>query len=168
VAVVLRTARLALRTWTPSDAEAAFAVYGDPLVMLHTRAPPWPDVAAARARLAALALAIEERGFGHWAVVEEEGGALVGSAGFRPGFDAGELEVGFTIARSRWGRGYATEIAAATLRLGFERFGAPRVWALAAPGNGASRRVLEKIGMRFTRELEDEGARWAAYCAAAT
>jgi len=86
-----------------------------------------------------------------------------GSCGFRSGFEEKELEVGFTIAPSRWGRGYATEIAGAVVELGFEHFGAPRIWSLTSPANLPSLKVLEKIGMRYVKDLAEDGATWAVY-----
>jgi ribosomal-protein-alanine N-acetyltransferase len=163
--MVLSTPRLELREWRMDDAQAFLAMYGDAEVMRHTRAAPCADLADAAARLRALIDAVAARGFGHWALVERETGALAGSAGFRAWFADGELEIGFTIARALWGRGYATEIARATLEMGFSRFGAPRIWGLAAPENAASRRVMQKIGMRYVRELEDDGTTWSAYVA---
>jgi RimJ/RimL family protein N-acetyltransferase len=164
---VLRTERLALRRWAPEDAAGYLALYGDPEMTRYLRMPPCADLEAARARVIALIAAVETRGYGHWALVDLEDGALAGSAGFRPAMRDGDLELGFTVAPARWGRGYATEIAAATLALGFTRFAAARVHALAAPANLASRRVLEKIGMRYEGEIVDDGRTWSAYVASA-
>jgi RimJ/RimL family protein N-acetyltransferase len=146
------------------DADEMFAIYSDPRVWSFL--PPssdYGDLAATRARLAASIETIARRGYGHWALVENAGGALVGSCGFRAGFEETELELGFTIAPSRWGRGYATEIARAAVELGFERFGAPRIWSLTSPANLPARKVLERIGMRYVKVLEHDGATWATY-----
>lgn len=149
------------------DADALFAIYGDPRVWSFLPRGPLADLEATRARLARMIETMATRGYGHWALVENEGRALVGSCGFRPGFAEQELEVGFTIAPSRWGLGYATEIASATLTLGFERFAAARIWSLTSPSNLPSRKVLEKIGMRYVEDREDEGATWALYARSA-
>jgi RimJ/RimL family protein N-acetyltransferase len=90
-----------------------------------------------------------------------------GAAGFHAGFEEKELEVGFTIGPSRWGRGYATEIAGAAVELGFERFGAPRIWSLTSPANLLSLKVLTKIGMHYVRDVDEDGATWAVYVQAA-
>jgi RimJ/RimL family protein N-acetyltransferase len=96
-------------------------------------------------------------------VVERVGGALVGNCGFRPVTDSRELEVGFTLAPSRWGRGYAVEIVAATIHHGFEQLGAPRILAMTSPANEPAQRVLEKVGMHATGDVMDEGVLWRAY-----
>jgi len=59
------------------------------------------------------------------------------------------------------GKGYATEAAKAALRHGFETLKLDRIIALAKPENVASRRVIEKIGMRYTRNAEY----WGIICA---
>ena len=74
-------------------------------------------------------------------------GRLVGEAGLQE-LEAGpDVEVGYTLARAAWGRGYATEAARAVLRWGFAGLRLPRVVAVADPANRASLRVLEKLGM---------------------
>ena len=59
-----------------------------------------------------------------------------------------DVELGYTLARAAWGRGYATEAARAVLRWAFAGLRLPRVVAVADPANTASLRVLEKLGMR--------------------
>lgn len=160
--IVIETPRLALRTWTPDDAPAYLEVYGDERVTRFTRTPSLPDIAAAGTRLAAIMAQTEARGFGHWALIERGTGAIVGSAGFRPVEGDDELEVGFTVAPSQWGKGYAVEGTRACLRWGFDR-GAKRIRALTMPANTHARRVLETCGMKYLREVDEDGARWCLY-----
>jgi RimJ/RimL family protein N-acetyltransferase len=86
------------------------------------------------------------RGYGYWGVVENETNELVGRVGFHnpegwPGF-----ELGWTIARDRWRRGYATEAARRALRYAFEELGQQHVISLIHPDNVASIAVAKKIG----------------------
>jgi RimJ/RimL family protein N-acetyltransferase len=62
--------------------------------------------------------------------------------------DTGDVEIGYGMAKSYWGRGFASEAAAATMKYGFEQLHLPRIVAIAWPENTASLRVLEKLGMR--------------------
>ena len=62
--------------------------------------------------------------------------------------DTNDAEIGWTLARSVWGRGFATEAARATLAFAFETLRLHRVWAYCQPENVASSRIMEKIGMR--------------------
>ncbi|MSO20376.1 MAG: N-acetyltransferase [Acidobacteria bacterium] len=96
----------------------------------------------------------DQYGFGRWVWFEKDGGALVGLAGFRcmTVDDWPEVTLGYLLKPGYWGQGYATEIAGALVGLSFARLGMESIIALTAPGNAASRRVLEKVGMKYNRE----------------
>ncbi|MEO8396439.1 MAG: GNAT family N-acetyltransferase [Chloroflexota bacterium] len=89
----------------------------------------------------------ELHGFGVWAVDEKASGALIGHAGLEYIPGAEEVEIAYTLAKVYWGRGYATEAAAAALCFGFETLNLPEVYGLAFPPNSASQNVMRKIGM---------------------
>ncbi len=76
-----------------------------------------------------------------------------------------EPEIGFAIARGLWGKGLGTEAAGFALKYTFENRAAERVVALTMPENLASRRVMEKLGMRFvqTRYFNSYGLELAYY-----
>ncbi|MFW6250195.1 MAG: GNAT family N-acetyltransferase [Alkalispirochaetaceae bacterium] len=86
----------------------------------------------------------------NYAVVDRKSGRMIGSAGLSR-FDSqlSSAELGYVLHRDFWGRGYATEISAELLRYGFEELGFRRIHAYCFTENGASRRVLEKSGMRY-------------------
>jgi RimJ/RimL family protein N-acetyltransferase len=151
---ILRTTRLRLRTWTPGDAPFIFSLYSDPLVMRYVTAP-W--VSEARADLA-VARATENqalRGYCLWAVEDDTG--LVGACGlvYQESEDAPEL--GYHFRPAAWGRGYATEAAAAVLAYAHGTLGLPRIVAATEPAHVASQRVLLKIGMRALGERLFDG-----------
>ncbi len=147
----VETARLLLRPFLPSDLEPFYALRADPEVMRYIGAgapqtreqsDAWQERNARRWR---------GEGFGMWAVVEKGGGGLIGWCGLGRLEDTEEVEVGYGLARRAWGRGLATEGARASLRYGFEQCRLARIVAVALPENTASRRVLEKLGMRFVK-----------------
>ena len=147
---ILETERLALREWRPEDAGALFELMGDAEVMRYVDVGrPWEDVGRVREWIGRLNESYRTRGFSRWAVVERDGGLAVGSCGFARLPWSGEIDFGYMFRRDRWGRGYASEITPAVLRLGFERFGFDEVVASIAPENAASRRVLEKLGFAY-------------------
>lgn len=83
------------------------------------------------------------------AVCLKESGELIGGVGIRIKSDVNrEGDIGYILRRDCWGKGFGTEAARAMLRYGFESLGLHRIYATAAPPNSASRRVLEKMGMR--------------------
>jgi RimJ/RimL family protein N-acetyltransferase len=147
---ILETDRLILREWEPEDAEALFAMVGDPEVMrFMENGQPWASIERVRDWIARLNESYRTRGFSRWAVVEKESGRVVGSCGFAPLAWSGEIDFGYLLARDVWGRGYATEIGRATLRHGFEHFGFAEVTASVVPEHASSRRVLEKLGFVY-------------------
>jgi ribosomal-protein-alanine N-acetyltransferase len=64
-------------------------------------------------------------------------------------------EFGYVLARSAWGRGYATEAATAVLAYAFGHLGLHRVAATCDPANTGSRHVLEKTGLQYEGHLHD-------------
>ncbi len=145
----LRTARLVLRRWGDDDRAALAAVNADPLVM----ATLGPSLSREQsdALIDRIEACFEECGFGWWCVEVVDGPSCVGFVGLlpvpaevRPG---GLVEIGWRIASSRWGRGYAPEGADAVLYDAFGRLGLPEVVSFTAAINTKSRRVMEKLGM---------------------
>lgn len=150
----LTTPRLRLRPFRPGDFDAAHAVYADPEVMRWVGHGAHRSPAETRSALRGYADALAVRGYGFVAVIERSTGALIGDAGLHPlGGRGPDIEVGYTLARSAWGRGYGTEAARALVEYAFAHLGAPRVVAQVEPDNRGSRHVLEKLGMteRATR-----------------
>jgi RimJ/RimL family protein N-acetyltransferase len=138
--------RLELRPFTARDAGAAHDVlYGDPEVMRYVAEGPLSNADATSALVGAYAQRAVTHAWSFWAVCERDSGALIGDAGMWPS-DRGEPELGYTLARSAWGRGYATEAARAVVDLAFGEAGLDHVVALTHPDNSSSMRVLTKLG----------------------
>ncbi|MCC7012770.1 MAG: GNAT family N-acetyltransferase [Planctomycetes bacterium] len=151
---VASTERLVLRELTADDAAEMFALNADPEVLRYLSDVPYASVDAARAFLEAYP-EYRRRGFGRWAVIERESNSFVGWCGLKD--IAGVVDLGYRLHRRFWSRGFATEAARASLRLGFERFALERVVGRALPANLASRRVLEKCGMRLWKRAPHDG-----------
>ncbi len=86
-------------------------------------------------------------GFGIWAAEEKSSGKLIGHAGLEYIPNAQEVEIAYTLARSVWGQGYATEAARSVLKYGFEALNLSAIYGLSFPANVASQKVMQKIGM---------------------
>jgi RimJ/RimL family protein N-acetyltransferase len=148
----LETERLKLRMWRESDIDAYAEMCADPLVMRYlspgkvfTRNEAWRSIAFFIGHW-------QLRGYSHWAVEEKATGAMIGRIGFLnpegwPGF-----EIGWTLARHAWGKGYATEGAKAALLYAFDTLDQRHVISLIHPGNTPSMRVADRIGERFERK----------------
>lgn len=96
-----------------------------------------------------------------WAVEHKTTGELVARIGlnYYEGFPEGEhkTEVGWLLDRAYWGQGLATEGAAAAYRYGFREVGLDRIIGIVKPGNLASRRIMEKSGLRLQGETRFRG-----------
>jgi ribosomal-protein-alanine N-acetyltransferase len=92
-------------------------------------------------------------GFTLWTVIEKTSGQIAGACGFFLVEGVGpEIELAYHFAADHWNKGYATEAAVACLRFGFTELELGRVIAMTFPDNFASRRVLEKVGMKLERK----------------
>jgi [ribosomal protein S5]-alanine N-acetyltransferase len=158
------TERLEYRPLERGDAMALHAVWGDPEVMRFLPADPSGSVEDTAGRVDRHAERFRETSYGLCAVVKRDGGRVVGACGLFPVEWIGpDVEVAYHFAREVWNRGYATEAAGAWVATGFAERGLERVVALAFPANRASTRVMEKIGMRFERELDKYGVTLVQY-----
>jgi ribosomal-protein-alanine N-acetyltransferase len=156
----VETDRLRLRSIEQRDAERLFEIYGDADTMrfVGRTGRPVTDLQAARRAVEAIRRHEELHGFAMWALDEREGDGLVGVAGLAWVEGHGpEVEAAYVLRRDRWGRGYATEALRALLRIGHSELGLDRIVALAYPENDASRRVMEKAGMRADGTVEAYG-----------
>jgi RimJ/RimL family protein N-acetyltransferase len=151
ISLPLESARLRIRRFDPAaDAESMFELWGDPEAMRFVR----PDRAKlslgdVRERLEQTLLRARD-GWGFWALEELEGGAVVGGAGLFPlAWEGPEIELGYHVVPSRWGRGYATEVGAALLDAAWRETELDEVVAVAFEDNRASTRVMEKLGMTY-------------------
>ncbi len=157
----LRTERLILRRWRPEDEAPMAAINSDPAVteFLNRRM----DAAATAAFLGRTEAHWAEHGFGHWAVEPLAGplaGAMIGFVGvayptFLPEL-ATRPELGWRLAASSWGSGYATEAALAARDDAFTRLALPELISIIHPDNERSQRVAEKAGMTIERQVHNE------------
>lgn len=152
----LETARLRLRPWTEADVEPLTAIHADPEVMRYVGDCKPRDAVDTRASIERWSQGLERDGFGLLAAELRDTGELVGMAGLAvPAFLPEILpavEVGYRLGRAHWGRGLATEAAAALVDHAFGPLGLERLVAIVHVDNAASRRVVEKLGMRAERE----------------
>jgi RimJ/RimL family protein N-acetyltransferase len=149
------TERLVFRRPTPVDAEA----------------PVWFGIEPEQA----LAFADEHwdrHGFGPWVAVSKQTGAVVAAVDLHyagPGIEgvaADEYEVGWAVAADARGQGIATEAGRAAIDFAFRELGADEVVAYTSPGNAASLRVIEKLGMQLRGEGRSrDGQRAVIYVA---
>src|ERR1700736_2968400 len=165
--VFLETDRLVLRQFTMADADNPVDLDADPDVMRFVTG----GIPTSRQEIedeflpAFLGYYQRYEGYGFWAAIEKATGEFLGWFHFRPrdGAAPGEVELGYRLRKSAWGKGYATEGSRALIRKGFTELGVRRVFATTYQDNVGSRRVMEKAGMRLVRFFRPSAAELLAH-----
>jgi RimJ/RimL family protein N-acetyltransferase len=158
--VVFDTDRLLLRTFTIDDCPLIFDLNSDSDVTRYTF-DPMTDPGQAKDLLERIILPqYALYNHGRWAVHLKTNKEFIGWCGLKYRFERNEVDLGYRLKRSAWGKGYATEAAFACLQYGFRHLRIDRIVGRAVPENRGSWKVLEKIGMHFKREELIDG-HWA-------
>jgi RimJ/RimL family protein N-acetyltransferase len=157
------TARLRLRGFRESDFDAYAAIMADPEVTRFLGGGPPLSRADAWRQMAMILGHWVLRGFGLWAVEEHATGELLGRIGchYPEGFPG--FEIGYTLAREAWGRGYAREGAAAALAYARDVLRKNEIISLIRPDNARSIRVAESLGAVAAETVEFFGAPSVVY-----
>jgi len=150
----LETERLWLRQWRDSDLEPFAAMGACPEVMRYF--PAQLNRAQSDAMAERIQGLIENRGWGLWALEEKATGYFIGFTGLHEAPEALQFspvtEVGWRLASSAWGKGYATEAARCALAFGFDQLYLDEIVSFTAVSNKPSQRVMERIGLENTGE----------------
>ncbi len=145
----LRTQRLLLRRWRPSDREPFARINADPRVMEHFPGLQSPQVS--QEMMDHFEEGFERDGFGLWAVEmpgEMQLAGFVGLARVSPKMPfAPAIEIGWRLTPAAWGRSVAHEAAVAALDFGFNRAGLEEIVSMTTVENVRSRRLMERLGM---------------------
>jgi len=151
---VLQTERMMLRQMERGDVDVALmGIFSDPVAMRYY--PNTKSRQEAEEWVRRVQESYRDHGFGLWVAVLEDSGEFVGQCGLTVQEVEGkeEIEIGYLFLRKSWGQGLATEAARAARDHGFHMPGCERLVSLIDPGNLASRRVAEKVGLTLEREV---------------
>ena len=142
---VIRTERLLLRAYVPSDAVALFEVFADPYA--RTFYPEMVDPERVRAWIDWNLRNYDDFGFGLWAMELLEDSRFIGDCGltYQDVEGRNELEIGYHVVEGERGKGFATEAARACLDFGFTRTGCESICSIVRPWNTASCTVAGRI-----------------------
>jgi ribosomal-protein-alanine N-acetyltransferase len=163
------TRHLLIRPFTLDDAAAYWPLLSLPEVLRYVGETPTTSLEEVRQILLAAPLKdYAQHGYGRMACIEKNSGRLVGFSGLKYLADLRDTDIGYRFLPECWGKGYATESAQALMAQGREEFGLARIIGLVDPANGASRRVLEKLGLLFERMLDPEDGHGAMHLYAST
>lgn len=145
------TPRLRLRWLTAEDVPALYEIFSDSEAMKYWSSPPLPDIAAAAALLSDIHGQFAAGTLYQWGIASRSDDRVIGTCTLAAvSVQHRRAELGFAVARARWGNGYAGEAAEALVRYAFDTLALHRLEADADPRNAASVRCLERLG--FQRE----------------
>jgi RimJ/RimL family protein N-acetyltransferase len=153
---MIETQRLILRPWNEGDRAPFHAMCRDPQVMATLG--PLMSREQSDALVDRLTGFQREFGYTFWAIERREDQSFLGFCGLKPGaLDTpieGQIEIGWRLASSEWGKGYAREAAQASLDWAWDHLTVAAVMAITARVNVRSWGLMERLGMRRLADLD--------------
>ena len=164
---LLETERLLLREFVCSDDIGMFELDSNPKVHLYLGNRPVLTIEESRLYIANLKQQYKDNGVGRWAVILKETNEFIGWSGIKLIKESINehhhfYEIGYRLIEKHWGNGFATEAGLAFINHAFNNLNVTALYAYADANNKESRRILEKLGLRYinTFELESEEHVW--------
>lgn len=157
----IETERLYFRELEPTDDAGMFELDSNPEVHTYLGNNPVKTIEESRAVIDFIREQYRTNGIGRWAALLKETGEFIGWAGLKlernvNGHDS-HYDLGYRFIQKHWGKGYASEAAAAFVDYGFNVMKLEKINATADPSNAASRKVLERAGLKFIETFDHEG-----------
>ena len=147
----LKSERLGFRCWTEEDFPLARGLWGDIEVTRYFGGPFSDEEVRVRLERELERMTVHK--FQYWPIFLFRDGTHVGCCGLRPyGTDPAIPELGFHLRPKFWGQGLAVEAAKAVIRYAFDVIGAKGLAAGHHPGNANSKKVMAKLGFRYTHD----------------
>ena len=151
VGLPIRTERLLLRPVEPTDAQAFYRIFSDPVVMRYWTTPPWTSMEQAQVFIERSQQSLAGGQNLRLGIVKHVDGALIGQCtlfGIYP--TCRRAEIGYSLARADWGQGYANEALHALIDYAFGTLNLNRIEADIDPRNAGSAKALHRLG--FSKE----------------
>ena len=150
--IMLETERLILREKNRNDVQNMINLNSNPLVVQYTGDAAFENEAEAEKILDYLLKQYKDYGYARWAVELKDTREFLGWCGLKYHADKNEVDIGYRLLQQHWGKGYATEAAAACINYGFEHLQLKKIVGHAMKANTASIRVFEKLGMQYVSD----------------
>jgi len=163
--VIIETKRLLLREFTADDAPLILQLNEDPEVTRYTYDPIRNYEQASEVLTGSILPQYVLYNHGRWAAHLKTDLSFIGWCGLKFRAERMETDLGYRFMKQYWGKGYATEAAAACLRYGFEKLHIQEIIGRAEPENSASVRVLKKCGMEYIGDDLVDGFKVRSYLA---
>lgn len=152
------TERLLLRYTTHEDLNDLFRIYGNPETHRFNPRGPHLDIESSKGMLERTLNIYKNHGFGDWTIFEKSNpNRVIGFGGvFSSQFDGRKTNnLGYRFEPEAWGKGYATELSKRAIRFGFDEVGLEEIVGVVREDHIASRKVLEKSGLKFLKKVAD-------------
>jgi ribosomal-protein-alanine N-acetyltransferase len=150
--IIFETPRLLLRRFTIEDASLIQQLNSDPEVLKYLHEPPLETIEQAKHILNTIILPQYENDLGRWAIHTKDTNEFIGWCGLKHRPELDEIDLGYRLKKTAWGKGFAKEAALYTVEHGLKKLQLPIITGRAHIDNTASLYILEKIGMQFIRE----------------
>ncbi len=150
--IIFETPRLILRRFTIADAYLIQELNSDLEILKFLHEPPIENLNQAKTMITTLILPQYKKDLGRWAINTKNNNEFIGWCGLKYRSDRDEIDLGYRLKKRAWGKGFATEAAAHTLEYAFKKLQLQLITGRAHIENTASLKILEKIGMQFSRE----------------
>jgi len=150
---IIETQRLCLRKMTIDDAYNIYLLNLDVDVIKYTGDESFKNIEKARHFLENYNH-YDKYQFGRWAVIHKNNNEFLGWCGLKYTPELDEVDIGFRFFKKFWNNGYATESAEACINYGFEKYKLAKIVGRAMKENTGSIRVLEKIGLEYSKNFK--------------
>ena len=159
--IYIETERLILRELLPTDDEGMFELDSDLEVHKYI-GHPVKTIEESRAMIAAVRQQYIDYRIARWAMIEKSTNDFIGWTGLKfvtepRNNQINFYDLGYRLIKRYWGKGFATESAIASVEYGYEKLQLDDIYGMADMNNLASRKVLEKAGLKYIETFEDEG-----------
>jgi ribosomal-protein-alanine N-acetyltransferase len=155
---IIETQRLRLRPLREEDAPIFFEVWSNPESVRYFSFPPMKSIEQAHARIAEKMQSSSEGKSIIFVIELNDGGEVLGDCGMHNGEPRCQrAEIGYSLARRHWGKGYMTEAVGALVEYGFNKAGLRRIEADIDPRNLPSLQLVERLGFKREGHLRE---RW--------
>lgn len=156
--IILETERLLLRNILLNDDLAMFELDSNASVHKYLGDDPIQTLEQSRKIIASILQQYIDNRIGRWAVIEKSSDSFIGWSGLKlireyKNNHINYYDVGYRLIPKYWGKGYATESAKAAIEYGFTTMNLLEIIGTVHQENKASRRALEKCGLKFIEEF---------------
>jgi [ribosomal protein S5]-alanine N-acetyltransferase len=162
--ILISTERLIIRALTADDADGIYALDTDPEVHRYLGNSPIKTIEQAKDVITFIQKQYKENGIGRWAIIEKSSNNFVGWTGLKlmketVNNHTNYYDLGYRLQKKYWGKGYATETAAAVLDFAFTKMKLTEIFGITDIENIGSNNVLKKLGLQFIESFMYENTK---------